>query len=148
MSSGDKAQENIDQAKANAQREIEQAKAKVASGKRTLLQKLEDDGIVNPKGLAMLGFSGIFFAAIPVTSWVAQPNGLVEKAVNALCHSIAYVGSAGATSAVPQSGKIAALAGLYIAVMSPSRAPAAPRASMPATRRAATTTTRASRSPA
>lgn len=64
----------------------------------------------------MLGFSGIFFAAIPVTSWVAQPNGLVEKAVNALCHSIAYVGSAGATSAVPQSGKIAALAGLYIAV--------------------------------
>jgi len=116
MSSADKAQQNIDEAKENAKQNIDQAKQSVEKTKRSFFQKLEDDGVVNPSGLAMVGFSGAFFAAIPVTSWIAQPGGLLEKAVNGVCHSVAYVSSAGASSAVPQSGKIAALGALYIAV--------------------------------
>jgi uncharacterized MAPEG superfamily protein len=71
---------------------------------------------VNPKGLAMLGFSGVFFAFVPVTSWLAQPNGLLEKAVNGVISSVAYVSSAGSTSTVAPSNQIAALSALYLAV--------------------------------
>jgi uncharacterized MAPEG superfamily protein len=45
---------------------------------------------------------------------VAQPNGLLESAVNGLCSSVAFLGSAGANSKVSQTGKIAALSTLYI----------------------------------
>lgn len=51
-----------------------------------------------------------------MTSFIAQPNGLLEKAVNGVCSSVAYIGSAGSTSRVAQTGKIAALSTLYIAM--------------------------------
>jgi len=80
------------------------------------LTKLRQDGVIRPQGLAFAGFGAVFLAAIPLTSWIAQPNSLVEKAVNGVCSSIAYVGSAGASSKVSNGGKIAALSTLYIAM--------------------------------
>lgn len=62
----------------------------------------------------MFAFGGLFLAAVPVTSWIAQPNGLLEKAVNGVCSSVAFLGSAGSMSSVAQSGKIAALGALYV----------------------------------
>ena len=62
----------------------------------------------------MAGFGGIFLAAIPLTSWVTQPNGVLEKAVNGVCSSVAFLSSAGSNSKVSQGGKIAALSALYI----------------------------------
>jgi uncharacterized MAPEG superfamily protein len=38
----------------------------------------------------------------------------VEKAVNGLISTISFVSTAGSTTQVPQTGKIAALAGLYL----------------------------------
>ncbi|EME77905.1 uncharacterized protein MYCFIDRAFT_122238, partial [Pseudocercospora fijiensis CIRAD86] len=70
----------------------------------------------NPAGLSMFAFGGLFLAAIPLTSWIAQPNGLVEKAVNGVVSSVAFLGSAGSTGSVAQTGKIAALAALYTTV--------------------------------
>lgn len=105
MSAADQAKDKAAQAKQQAQ-----------EGKNTLLKKLEDDGVVNPKGLAMFGFTGLFLAGVPVTSWIAQPGGMLEKAVNGVCSAVAFVGSAGSTSAVPQTGKIAALGTLYLVV--------------------------------
>ena len=49
-----------------------------------------------------------------MTSFLAQPNGFVEKVVNAMCSAVAWVGSAGSSSAISQNGKIAALSTLYI----------------------------------
>ncbi|KAI7111550.1 hypothetical protein KC352_g35781, partial [Hortaea werneckii] len=90
-----------------------------AGGKATpqdFLTKLRQDGVIRPQGLAFAGFGAVFLAAIPLTSWIAQPNSLVEKAVNGVCASIAYIGSAGASSKVSNGGKIAALSTLYIAM--------------------------------
>ncbi|KAK3111183.1 hypothetical protein LTR53_013819 [Teratosphaeriaceae sp. CCFEE 6253] len=95
---------------------VREAENKIQEGKDTFLEKLREDGVVNPAGLAMAGFGALFLAAVPLTSWVAQPNSLVEKAVNGLCHSVAFLGSAGASTRVSQTGKIAALSTLYIAV--------------------------------
>ena len=64
----------------------------------------------------MFAFGGLFLAAVPLTSWVAQPNGLLEKAVNGVVSSVAFLGSAGSTSSVAQTGKIAALGALYVTV--------------------------------
>ncbi|KAK4549150.1 hypothetical protein LTR36_007607 [Oleoguttula mirabilis] len=94
----------------------DKAQAKAQETKDTFLQKLRQDGVVRPQGLAMAGFGAVFLAAVPLTSWIAQPAGLVEKAVNGVCHSIAYIGSAGASGKVSQTGKIAALSTLYIAM--------------------------------
>ncbi|TKA62752.1 hypothetical protein B0A55_10971 [Friedmanniomyces simplex] len=89
---------------------------KIREQKDTFLQKLQEDGVVNPQGLAMVGFGAIFLAAVPLTSWIAQPSSLVEKAVNAVCSSVAFLGSAGSNSTVSPTGRIAALSTLYIAV--------------------------------
>lgn len=102
--------------KNNADDASSPAQAKAAQAKNTLLDKLREDGVVRPQGLAMAGFGAIFLAAVPLTSWIATPNGLLEKTVNGVCHSIAYLGSAGSTSRVSQTGKIAALSTLYIAM--------------------------------
>jgi len=51
-----------------------------------------------------------------VTSFIAQPNGLLEKAVNGVCSTVAFLGSAGANTKVAQTGKIAALSTLYVAM--------------------------------
>lgn len=71
---------------------------------------------VDPKGLSMFAFGGLFLAFVPVTSWLATPNGLVEKAVNGVISSIGYISTAGSSSVVPQTGKIAALGALYVTV--------------------------------
>lgn len=52
---------------------------------------------------------------MPLTSFLAQPNGLLEKVVNAVCNGVAFFGSAGSSSEVSQNCKIAALSTLYIA---------------------------------
>ena len=66
--------------------------------------------------MAFVGFGFVFLAAVPVTSFIAQPNGLLEKAVNGVCSAVAFLGSAGATSKVSTGGKLAALSTLYIAM--------------------------------
>ena len=53
---------------------------------------------------------------MPLTSFLVQPNGLLEKAVNALCSGVAFVGSAGSSKSVSQTSKVAALSTLYIAM--------------------------------
>lgn len=83
---------------------------------RTRSKTLLTFNSVNPAGLALLGFGGLFLAAVPVTSWIAQPGGLIEKAVNGVVSMTGFLGSAGTTSNIPQTGKIAALAGLYVTV--------------------------------
>ncbi|USW58934.1 Putative membrane-associated, eicosanoid/glutathione metabolism (MAPEG) protein [Septoria linicola] len=94
----------------------DEAKAKAQEGKDTLVHKLQDDGVEDPAGLAMFGFGGLFLAAIPLTSWITQPNSIIEKAVNGVVGTVGFLASAGSSSAVPQTGKIAALAGLYVTV--------------------------------
>ncbi|PPJ57850.1 hypothetical protein CBER1_00091 [Cercospora berteroae] len=94
----------------------DEAKAKAQEGKQKVEDKLANDGVEDPAGLAMFGFGGLFLAAIPLTSWITQPNSLVEKAVNGVVSTVGFLSSAGSTSAIPQSGKIAALAGLYVTV--------------------------------
>ncbi|WPH04190.1 Hypothetical protein R9X50_00707800 [Acrodontium crateriforme] len=89
-------------------KEVEQAKD-------SFLKKLEDDGVVHPRGLAAIGFGPFFLAAIPVTTFIAKEGGIFEKAVNGLCNSIVWLSSAGSQSRIAQTGKIAALSGLYIA---------------------------------
>ena len=71
---------------------------------------------VNLKGLAFVGASVLFIPALVLTSWIARPNGVLEKAVNGLCNGIALVFSADSRREVAQSSKIAALSTLYIAV--------------------------------
>lgn len=71
---------------------------------------------MNPKGLALAGIGPLFIAAIPVTGWMATPNGILEKAVNGVAHSVTWLGTAGSSSRVAQTGKIAALGTLYMAV--------------------------------
>lgn len=67
----------------------------------------------------MLGAGALFIAVVPLTSFLAQPNGLLEKAVNALCTGVAWIGSAGSNSKVSQTSKIAALSTLYICMTYP-----------------------------
>lgn len=64
----------------------------------------------------MFAFGGLFLAFVPVTSWIAQEGGLLEKAVNGVVSTVSFLGSAGSSSVVPQSGKVAALGALYITV--------------------------------
>lgn len=130
----DKAHEKVDQANRTAKNANEAAREKAAEAERvakqkaneakgaakdaeqTILTKLEEDGVENPAGLSMVAFGPVFLAAIPLTSWLAQPNSLIEKAVNGVVNTVGYLSSAGSTSTVAQSGKIAALAGLYVTV--------------------------------
>ncbi|KAK4553435.1 hypothetical protein LTR86_009492 [Recurvomyces mirabilis] len=114
------AERNIKQGAEKAERNIKQgaekAEQKAQEAKDTIIAKLKEDGVVNPKGLAMAGFGGLFIAAVPLTSWIAQENGLAEGLVNGVCSAVAWLGSAGSTSRVAQTGKIAALSTLYIAM--------------------------------
>lgn len=71
---------------------------------------------VNPKGLLSAGVGVIFIAAVPLTSFLTQPGGLVEKAVYGSMRTLAWAGTAGATSAISQKSMIPALSALYIAM--------------------------------
>ncbi|KAK5696425.1 hypothetical protein LTR17_024226 [Elasticomyces elasticus] len=112
----EKARREAEQAKRETQEKLQQGKEKAEEVKNTFVQKLREDGVVNPQGLATAGFGALFLAAVPLTSWITQSNGLVEKAVNGVCHSVAYIGSAGSQSGTSQTGKIAALSTLYVAM--------------------------------
>jgi uncharacterized MAPEG superfamily protein len=70
----------------------------------------------NPKGLAVAALGPAFLALIPVTSWITQPGGFLEKAVNGVIGSVGLLASAGASSHIAQGGKIAALAAIYATV--------------------------------
>lgn len=58
----------------------------------------------------------VFLAMVPVTSWISQPGGFLEKGINGVIGGVGLLASAGASSAIAQSGKIAALAALYATV--------------------------------
>ena len=107
---------DADRAEAKLREQKERAKETLREGKDTLVSRLREDGVTNPGGLAMAGFGFVFLAAVPLTSWVAQPAGLLEKAVNGVCSSVAFLGTAGASSKVSPTGKIAALSTLYVAI--------------------------------
>ena len=107
---------DADRAEAKLREQKERAKETIRETKNDFVSRLREDGVVNPGGLAFVGFGFIFLAAVPLTSWVAQPAGLLEKAINGVCSSIAFLGSAGSSSKVSPTGKIAALSTLYIAV--------------------------------
>ncbi|KAK5114375.1 hypothetical protein LTR62_002628 [Meristemomyces frigidus] len=113
---GQKAKVEAQRAGEEAKRVARKAEDKLEDAKDTIVAKLREDGVVNPAGLGLAAFGGIFIAAVPLTSWLAQRNGLLEGAVNGVCHSVAWLGSAGSTSRVAQTGKIAALSTLYIAM--------------------------------
>jgi uncharacterized MAPEG superfamily protein len=110
MSSSDNTSSAGDKVRAKA----DEAKAKAEETKQTILEKLKEDGVVNPQGLTMSAFTLAFLAAIPVTSWIAQPSGLLEKAINAITSTVTYVSSAGSTSTISPTGRIASLSALYI----------------------------------
>ncbi|KAF2766971.1 hypothetical protein EJ03DRAFT_329627 [Teratosphaeria nubilosa] len=101
--------------KEESEKAAQKTKEKAQEAEQTLVEKLRQDGVENPAGLAMGAFSFLFLAAVPVTSFIAQPNGLLERAVNGVIRSVAFVGSAGSNSQVSPTGKIAALSTLYIA---------------------------------
>lgn len=73
------------------------------------------DGIQNPAGVAFLGIAPpIFIAAVPLSFWLTQPNGSVEKLLNSIVRTTVYVGSAGSTSNVSTDRAIPALSALYM----------------------------------
>lgn len=61
----------------------------------------------------MAGFGLVYLALIPVTGWVSQPGGLLEKTINGTIGGVGLLASAGSSSTIAQGGKIAALAALY-----------------------------------
>lgn len=56
----------------------------------------------------------VFLAAIPVTSWLAQPNGVLEKLVNGLLSTTTYIFTAGSSSTISPAATIPALSAIYI----------------------------------
>lgn len=56
----------------------------------------------------------LFIAAVPITSYLAQPGRIIESIVNGLGRATVYVGTAGSTSQVPGGRMIPALSALYI----------------------------------
>ncbi|KAI9665352.1 MAG: hypothetical protein M1831_001789 [Alyxoria varia] len=75
-------------------------------------------GILNPKGIGWSLASVGYFAAIPVSSWLAQPNYVVEKSL-ALLLQVGSASSASTSGAALISDKakaIPALSVLYLFV--------------------------------
>lgn len=67
----------------------------------------------NPSGLLLTGFSALFLAAIPLTSYITQPNSIFEKSLNGLTSTLTHlIPSSSPTS----TNKIATLATLYLTV--------------------------------
>ena len=52
---------------------------------------------------------------MPVTSWLAQPDGVLEKLVGGVLSTTTYVFTAGSSSAVAPAATIPALSAIYIA---------------------------------
>ncbi|EMF08943.1 uncharacterized protein SEPMUDRAFT_111426 [Sphaerulina musiva SO2202] len=93
----------------------DEVKAKSKQGKDTLVAKLREDGVENPSGLLLTGFSALFLAAIPLTSYITQPNSIFEKSLNGLTSTLTHlIPSSSPTSS--STNKIATLATLYLTV--------------------------------
>lgn len=80
---------------------------------------------MNPNGFATLAFGPLFLAAIPAVTFVAQPGGLLQKAVNGVVSGAAYFATAGNSSAIAQTAKISALSFIYLTyvILPPLRRP-------------------------
>lgn len=68
----------------------------------------------NPSGLLLTGFSALFLAAIPLTSYITQPNSIFEKSINGLTSTLTHL--IPSSSPTTSTNKIAALATLYLTV--------------------------------
>lgn len=74
-----------------------------------------NDGIENPSGFKFLGIAPpIFLAAVPLSSWLCQPGGIVGKVVNGLVRTTVYVGSAGSSSNVSLGRTVPVLSAMYL----------------------------------
>lgn len=74
-----------------------------------------NDGVVKPSGAILAGVAPIIYAAgIPLTSYLTQPGGLFEKALNSFLSSITYIGTAGTSSAVSATGALPTLSVAYL----------------------------------
>lgn len=73
------------------------------------------NGVANPSGAVLAGVAPLIYAAgIPATSYITQPGGLFEKAVNAFLGSVTYIGTAGANSTVSAAAAIPTLSAAYL----------------------------------
>ena len=73
------------------------------------------DGVLNPSGYKFLGIAPpIFLAAVPLSSWLSQPGGLIEKIIHGIARGTVYAGSAGTTTSVPAARIVPALSALYL----------------------------------
>lgn len=68
----------------------------------------------NPSGLLLTGFSALFLAAIPLTSYITQPNSIFEKSLNGLTSTLTHL--IPSSSPTTSTNKIATLATLYLTV--------------------------------
>ncbi|CZT23341.1 uncharacterized protein RCC_09054 [Ramularia collo-cygni] len=112
----DTARDVASDAKGTAKNVARDAQDVAKDAKASADRALANDGVYNSKGFAMAAAGPVFLAAIPVTSWITQPGGLLEKVINGLIGGVGLFASAGASSSVAQGGKIAALAALYASV--------------------------------
>lgn len=69
----------------------------------------------NPSGLLLTGFSALFLAAIPLTSYITQPNSIFEKSLNGLTSTLTHLIPSSSPTA-SSTNKIATLATLYLTV--------------------------------
>lgn len=70
----------------------------------------------NPSGLLLTGFSALFLAAIPLTSYITQPNSIFEKSLNGLTSTLTHLIPSSSSSTTTSTNKIATLATLYLTV--------------------------------
>ncbi|KAJ8612777.1 hypothetical protein MRB53_037248 [Persea americana] len=110
----DTAEKKYEQGKQEAEKKYEQGKQEAKELKNDFIQRLKEDGVKNPKGLWTVGFGPVFIAAVPLVSFISQPNGVLTTAVNGLIGGVGLFATAGKTSIVPQSGKVAALSSLFL----------------------------------
>jgi len=92
------------------------AKGAAKDAKAQADEALANDGVYDTKGFAMAAVGPLFLAAIPLTNWISQPGGFLEKGINGVVGSVGLLASAGSTSHIAQGGKVAALAALYTTV--------------------------------
>lgn len=70
----------------------------------------------NPSGLLLTGFSALFLAAIPLTSYITQPNSIFEKSLNGLTSTLTHLIPSSSPTTTTSTNKIATLATLYLTV--------------------------------
>jgi len=73
-------------------------------------QKQPDNGIVNPNGLLVGGAAVAFLAAVPVTSYITAPGGVLQSFVEAAVRLVP------GTANIPTDRVLPALSALYIFV--------------------------------